>query len=429
MHVAITVRNLYFIVKTYSSLATACIDIAIYKLTTHKWDYNPKLRRMQKKIDKVYLAHMFHDDTYHFNINMLKDFMLTLASKGITRDDIKISLDRDYPIAALEGEMIKSIKLRDYQKQCNDILVKDDKNKYKLVDLATGKGKGIISIHAVLELNRRTMILIMPKYVDKWIEEILEVTDTTRDEIAVLQGSAKLLKILTEVESTGIEDLPYKFIILTTNTMYNFIKDYEQHYQEEYKYPIAPSELTRVLGVGTVLNDETHQQFHSIFRSMLFLDAKSFIGLSATLITRDKSLKRMYDLMFPGDARISNLVKLDKYINVYAVRYSISNPKLLQYKRPQGYNHNLLETSMLRRSVLLHSYIDMILEYLKSGYLDRREHGDKCLIFVASINLATLLTNKLRNKYSYLTVNRYVEDDEYDNIMTADITVTTHLSK
>ena len=428
MHVAITVRNMYFIVKTYSSLATSCIDIATFKLTTHRWDYNPRIKKMQKRIDKVYLAHINHDDTYHFNINMLKDFMLTLAYKGISREDINITLDRDYPIMPLDAEFSPDIKLRDYQQQGNDILVKNDNKKYKLVDLATGKGKGILSIHAMVEMNRRTLILILPRYVDKWVEEITEVTDTTLDEIAVLQGSSKVLKILDEVEEVGVEDLPYKFIILTTNTMYNFIKDYEQNYRNDYKYPITPMDLTRILGVGTIVNDETHQQFHSIFRSMLFLDGKQFIGLTATLVTKDKSLKRMYDLMFPGDARISNLVEIDKYINVYAVRYSISNTKIIQYKRPQGYNHNLFESSMLRRSRLLHSYIEMVLHYLKEGYIKRRVEKDKCLIFVASVNMATLLTNKIRNLYPNLVVNRYVEDDPYENIMEADITVSTHFS-
>ena len=430
MQIAITVRNLYFIVKPYSYLATAVIDITKVRLTTYKWVWDYKQKRNVRKSDKIYLANPKRENHYHFNINMLKDFMITLGQKGISRDDIDIKIDRDYVIEPLDVLFREDFKLRDYQQEYEDILLREDPNiKYKLVDLATGKGKGAISIHALVELNRRTMLLLLPKYVDKWIEELTDLTDLEIDDIYVVQGQDKLLNLLSMLEEVGKEELPYKVIIITTNTMYNFIKEYENNYgNEDYMYPIKPTELTRVLGVGVVLNDETHQQFHSVFRAALFLDAKLFIGLSATLINNDKSVTKMYNIMFPGTARISNIVGIDAFVDTYCVFYNVSNIKLVQHKRPQGYNHNLYESSMMRKSIMLYDYTKMILFYLKDGYLNRRVKGDKCLIYVASINYATYLTNVIKNKYPKLDVRRYVEDDPYENVMDSDICVSTLLS-
>jgi hypothetical protein len=92
---------------------------------------------------------------------------------------------------------------------------------------------------------------------------------------------------------------------------------------------------------------------------------------------------------------------------------------------PNGYSHTLLEQSIMRNNLLLRSYINMILYYIKDGYISRKKDGQRMLIFAATIRMCTILTNYIKKVYSNLDIRRYVEDDDYSNILEADICIST----
>lgn len=426
-HLVMVIRNLNFTVQPKSNLAEMQIQRVIARLTTHKWIWDPRARKNKRVVDREYLGYSKVDNSYRFNINMLKDFMLTIANSGINKDEISINIDKKYSPLFTDIEADTSRTPRDYQLTYIEELVKVDKTSpYKLVDLQTGKGKTYIAVKAISELNMLTMVLVLPKFIDKWISDVIELTNCTRDEIYVIKGGDTLRKLLVLSKD---EISNYKFIITSLRTIQNYIKEYESiNYLDEFSYDSIPSELTRSIGVGIILNDESHMDFFNVFKATTYLDAYRFIGLSATLVTKDKEAKRMQDIMFPSRSRISNIIDIDRFLNIYAVSYKIYNINKIQHRRQQGYNHNLFETSLMRSSKLLANYTDMILYYLKVGYKDRKKRGEKCVIFVASVNYATYLTNVISRKYKKLNVKRYVEDDPYDNIINGDITVTTILS-
>jgi len=427
--VKIIIRNLNYEVIPLCNSVMSSIEYMYTKLSTYTWIYDRQLKRNTREVDKVFVASIVHTASYRFNINTLRSFILVLGQRGIVADDIDLSFDKDYEIADIEMFINDEFTAREYQDKYVNILINNDANKYKLVDLEMGKGKSFIAMKALSILNSRAILLLLPKYIDKWIFDVQKLTDTTMDEIFVVQGSKGIHQLLNEVADVGIENLPYKFIILSSTTMQNYIRSYEQAtHIDEFDYSVPPQDFTRALGVGVVMNDETHQHFASIHKSMLYLDAKLFIGLSATLETKDPYITNMYKIMFPNDSRISNIVKPVAYIDVYAVRYEITTIKHLQFKRQQGYNHNLFETSLMRNSVLLRDYIDMIMYYLKIGHIDRAKPGQKCLIFCASVNFCTMLTNYIAKMYPEKDVRRYVADDPYENVIDADICVSTVIS-
>ena len=64
--------------------------------------------------------------------------------------------------------------------------------------------------------------------------------------------------------------------------------------------------------------------------------------------------------------------------------------------------------------------------FIDTEFLDKDyKKGNKLVIFVASIRFATMLTEYLKNRYKNLEVKRYVEDDEYENVIRPDIRVST----
>jgi len=423
--IKIVVNKLNYAVTIPDMRYKFLIEYMLVRLSTYSFRYDYKRKKNVRQVDKIYASEDDRRLTYRFNINTIKNFMLTLGNHGIGKDQILITRNENNYASKMDVSITEGYILRDYQKTYVDIITNGD-HPYSLVDLIMGYGKTVLSMYAVTKINEKTMILVLPKFIDKWVSDVTELADVSPEQILVIQGGDSLRSTIVE----HIDEQPdYKFIIMSMRTMYNYIKEYETVLSDdEFSYPVTPQDLLQALGVGTLLNDETHMEFHSVFRSALYLNANKFIGLSATLENLDKNMNRMYNIMFPGDARISGIVEYVPYIYATTVVYEVNSMKRINYRRPQGYSHNLLEQSILRNNLFLRGYTDMILKYVDSGYIKNRTNGDKALIFVASIKLASVLVNILKRKYDYLTINRYVEDDPYENLMDADICVSTVLS-
>jgi len=277
----------------------------------------------------------------------------------------------------------------------------------------------VIASDAVIKLNYRLGILILPKYIDKWIGDVKDLTNVDDEDIYIVRGGNSLIDLMEEENPT------YKIIIFSMRTVANYIKQYEE---TVFTYPVEPGRLMEHLGIGTLLNDETHQEHHALFKASLYFEVRKLIGLSATLVSNQADVNAMYQILLPDKKRISNLLEYEKYLNVKAINYRLEFTRGIQYQRQQGYSHNLYEQSIMRNNVLLRDYIDMILYYIAEGYISRRKQGEKLLIFAASIRMCTILRNYVSDVYKNLDVRRYVEDDPYENLMEGDIVITTVLS-
>jgi len=145
------------------------------------------------------------------------------------------------------------------------------------------------------------------------------------------------------------------------------------------------------------------------------------------MVSDDAKTNYMYRLIYPDADRATNLVAYDKYIHVEAVGYRMAKFRM-NYKTPMGYNHIMFEKSIMKFPKALEHYMTMVDYYVTERYYKYREENDKCLIFFASVDMCTLFTNFLSRKYTDLDVKRYVEQDPYENVLTADICVSTNKS-
>jgi len=424
--IKININNFNYVVTLPNMRYKRIIDYMLSRLSTYGFRYDYRTKKSIRTLDKVYAGIIDYKLEYRFHINTLKNFILTLGNNGIGKEDVIITRNGLFKPAKIDLSINKKYILRDHQDDYQSALLRNSAPTFQLVDLIMGGGKSLIAMSTVVKLNMRTMIMVLPKFIDKWKSDVLELTSVKENEIAVIQGSGKLNKILAEFESGNAE---YKFIIVSIRTIHNYIKTYENNTDdEEFGYVTTPEMFLETMKVGIVVNDETHMEFHSVFRTALYFDTHMFIGLSATLEDNDKNQTRMYDIMFPEGARISGLLEHKPYVHVHAVRYEISDIKYVNYKRPQGYSHNLYEQSILHSNIFLRSYLKMVEYYVRTGHMERKSKGDKCVVYVASIRMATLMTNRFQDLYPELDVRRYIEDDPYENIIEADLTVTTVLS-
>jgi len=418
--VTLIIRNHSFVVTDIKSdIVYNVMNGVNRKLTTYTFEYNHKLRKRVRVPSRRYYVSLEHIDTYIYSINTFKYFVSRLYSYGLVKDEIDIVDSREYKYDKLNLKFNKDFKLRENQIPYIEAILPYAPS--KLIDARTGIGKSLMASYIVHKLNMKVFILILPKYIQKWIDDVkLYYPNIKDDDIYVIRGGDSLANLIESKQK-------YKIIIASVRTMVNYIKDFEK---EEFMYSVEPINLMEHLKVGIVLNDESHQEYHAVFRCMMYFNAHRLLGLSATLVSDDYTTNKMYSLLYPEKYRASNLVKIKKYTIVKSIRYRIESVSRLNYLSPQGYNHIKLEQSIMRNSTLLKYYLEMIDYYVQNEYIKHRvvKDNDKLLIFCASINMCTLVANHYSKKYNDLDVRRYVEDDPYENLLEADICVSTHNS-
>lgn len=276
------------------------------------------------------------------------------------------------------------------------------------------------------KLHHRTMIMVLSGYVDKWIADVEKTIDIDPGDIIVIQGSQSL-KNLTYSEPSA------KFIIVSLNTIKNYFKAYEEHPtdMEALGYAYPPEELCERLDIGNIIIDEVHQHLHAVYKLLTYTHVPKVIALSATLISDDPIIKIVQQRMFPKEIRFDK-IKFDQYIHCYSMSYFFNDMNKEKIRTTEfgskNYSHNAFEKSLMRRHNVLMNYYKMIDNMIRLGYLEQYQRGDKLAIYVSSIAMAESLTNWLKQKYPDLDIRRYVEQDPYENVIDADIRVTTVLS-
>lgn len=376
---------------------------------------------------KRYISKIKNYPIYYFHVNQFFHLYHYLKKKNIyLHVDEKYDY-RDYEVEDANITVREKWKLRDYQEPIVNFLL-ENPSKSKLVPLATGKGKTLISLYATAKLRRRIGIIILPTYIDKWVNDIVNIHETKKEDIMVIQGS-KALKALIELAKEN--QLDNNYYIFSSRTLQEFISQFEENPEliKEY-YGIEPIELFPLLGIGVLINDEAHQHFHAIFRILLHTNVKYHIGLTATLMSDDYVIRRVHKIVYPEKAIYHDQL-IEQYIDVYAISYGISQ-NVRKYIKTTNYgsnfySHIVFEQSVTRKDFLREKYIKIIKDTIDTYYIEDYQEKDKLLIFVSTVNFASILVERLRFEYPHLVVNRYCEDDPYENL-NADIIVSTIIS-
>lgn len=424
LRVAIVIYNTHYTVKVYDMSIHDIIKKLCDELTTYRYDIvmQQGYSKFKKKPyyvkvkDNEFFYFNKKTNQYNFPINTNRNFLLLLGNFGVRRDEISLTLNKSYAAETIELKIREVFIPRPYQHKYMKALTDNNSKNIMLIDLRTGHGKTLIFLLAAIKLRRRIGILIKPAYIDKTILDLKRYLYIEDDEIYVIQGSASLIDLMQHPNPQ------YKVIIFSMRTMQNYIDNYVTG---DFNYPVDPTDVFRQLKIGTLFNDETHQEFHALFMILLHCDVNTVIGSTATFESSDPYMNKMYEYLFPLTHRVSNLVEYEKYTHIYAIQYETNSMRGIQFKRARGYSQTLYEQSILRNNLLLRDYLNMISYYVTEGYYKRKVKGDKMLIFASSINMCTIITNHLSQKFKDLDVRRYVEDDSYDNLMQAEITVST----
>ncbi len=280
-----------------------------------------------------------------------------------------------------------------------------------------------IAMRSAELIGERVLLTMKGGYTKKWREDLKDGYGYGPKEI-VIPGSTKDLRVLIALGKQGL--ITQKFIMISNKLLYGFLKHYESTNGDTTFYGCAPHELCEVLGVGFVIRDEVHQEFHFNFRLDLYTHVKKTLNLSATLISDNPIINTMYKLMMPMLTRFGNGT-YNKYIDVIAVQYHMLNERVVRCQNLafKSYSHVLFEQSIMKNAALTKQYFDFIYEIYAEHYLKDRQPGMKSLVFFATVDMCTCFADYMLRRVDKLVVKRYTQEDDYSNILTAELVVTT----
>jgi len=329
-------------------------------------------------------------------------------------------------------------QLRDYQEPIVEYLARPsvrvtDPDEYiktaptysRFVGIQTGKGKTLSALAAAAQLNTRIMVLIKPAYTEKWGKDVVSILQVETKELMSVSGSSQLKGII-ELAQQG--ELHSKVILMSTRTHQNFFKN-EDDWPGSWKelgYGCAPDQLMATLGIGVVLCDEIHQEFHANFKAMLHMHVPHLIAMSATLVHLDHFMIRMYKYAFPPEHRYQGM-DYDRYIKYFPVEYGLKTTERIRTSEwgDTRYSHNAYEQSIMRYVPLFNAYKQLLYWNIEIGYIKDYLPGDRAAVYASTIQMCTELCAFLKAKYPHLSVARYVEDDPYEQVIESDIRVST----
>lgn len=364
---------------------------------------------------------------YRFHINQFNDFMKHLSNMQVLPHVYEMVKNEVHSGLDVHLNVLAKWILRDYQVPVVDYLISEKPCYIKLLETQTGSGKSLMSVYGLSKLSKRFVIIIKPMYIDKWKSDLKEILGLTKDEVTVVQGAPDLMSLITSAKDGTLES---KAIIISNRTLQSWLKTYEKTGDcTHLGYDCNPAELFQILDAGVRLIDEVHQDFHLNFKIDLYTNVSHSISLSATLKADDPFLNRMYEMTYPREIRYAGLA-YNKYAYAYSWVYQVKDPLKIRTTEwgSTVYSHHAFERSVMNNRDVIRDYLNMIVKSIEQFFLQKYVKGDRLLIYCASIQLCTIVTERLCKEYPNLVTKRYVEDDSYENLMEADVSVSTLLS-
>lgn len=382
---------------------------------------------------KIFAIKTKNDKEYRFHIGQLQEFYKYLEDTFI---DPSFYETRDYELykaKPIKLNLKPNYVLRAYQEEAKTFVLNEEVTDFhtRLVTIATGLGKGVISLACVAALQNKFLVVVLAKFAEKWAIEVAEKTDIPSKEIMIIQGSGQLKGIIQAAQENP--DAVKKCTIISLTTLQNFYKTYEENPDgDDIKhYGIKPEELCSTLGVGSVIIDEVHEHLHGVYKFMCYTHVPKIITLSGTVISDDAFIERIHKIMFPKEIRFDN-IKMNKYIKVYPISYVFKDFLSSKIRTTEfgsrSYSQVAFEQSLIKQKHIFNNYLLMIYKLIELGYLSNYQKGDKLAIYAGRSSMCTEITEYLKRRLPHMDVRRYVEEDPYENVIEADIRVTTIIS-
>lgn len=367
---------------------------------------------------------------FRFNIEQLNGLLDFFEKQYIGPTDIDIKSKEHIKGDEVHIKLRSGWVLRDYQVEVKKFILNKDvsNSRSRLASLPTGTGKTVIALGTAVEMNTRIGIPSPAGYTDKWKKDVLEQYELDEDQVYMATSRIKLIKAF-KLAKTGIK---YPVYIFSQETLASFFKEFEKNYFEgiEDYWNCHPEDFLELLGIGVTIIDETHEAINMVFRMMTYMNVPLIIGLSGTLRSRDEFILKIQGLMYPAEIRYDK-VKMAKYIAFKPTIYTFANFFKSGIKT-MAFGNNMYSQAIFEASVyknknktIFKNFLEMIDHYFVEDYVKRKIEGKKCAIYVARVELCSLIVAYLKKKHPEMDIRKYTGEDPFENAIEADVRVTT----
>lgn len=381
-------------------------------------------RQFRRGMIKIFAGAASDRRFFHFHRHQYQALLDMFSKVGINTSSLNITHVPLYTPAPAAFRYHDPRTPRDYQAPIIDYVV--DEGHTKVVTLNPGEGKTFIALKAIHRLGVRTFFCIQPKYMKKWIIDAKEAFDLRKGDIIKVQGSKELQQV---IELAKEDQLDAQIIICSNKTFQMYLKAYEKASGDLHQigYGCAPIDFYKTLKIGFKVVDEVHESFHLNFRQDVYCHVPKTLSLSGTLESDDAFINKMNRIVFPPHLRYHRERK-NAFTTCRALFYAINDvDQRVSYINPtlQMYSHVRFEQSVMKRKKLLNAYMDMVCDIFYEEFLQKRLDGQKCLIFFATVEMVNLFYEEMKRRYSAFDIARYVQGDEYEEMLEAEIVVST----
>lgn len=293
-----------------------------------------------------------------------------------------------------------------------DFLVKDPKPR-KGLNLITGFGKTSVSTYCASKIGLVTMI-VMGSNLAQWLQSIAKQTDIDREftyidskaytdnykwvrlindqckekgsRIYLICGSESIFRLVKD-------KIHPEIFICSISTLRDFVNR-EQIYNT---LPIDYNGFLKEYGVGIKIVDEAHQNFHVNNKIDLISNIKFNWYMTATFMKNGIQASRIFDIVYPTDMKFGDS-KGKPHVNttVYAFRGSVPAHFV---KRKRGYSAVKYEQYLCKRPMHLKDFLEnLVLMEVHVHFILKRNPGEKCIIFVATTQMALKIRDFLNQE-------------------------------
>lgn len=361
----------------------------------------------------------------YLHIKTFEDFKNSLMSNGVKSDEYEIVYHRAKKGLKVDIRFIAPFKLSELQERCLDFI--REPVTIRVAPLQTGKGKTALALYYMCEYGERTLITMNAKYIPRWIQDLVgdeAKVDLTDDDLLVVKGLDQLKKYLLMAKEGTLD---FKVMLISNTTLDIFHKDYLANPKPWKKYGLKHiTDFYVIFKFGFRIRDEAHEHLHFNFRFDLFTHVGKSLDLSATLVFDDQGTEKMSQIIYPIDCRF-NQGKWDQYIEVWSVEYSLKAGTKLKWTQGFNgpYNHNQFEMSILKNKNYLESYLGIIRAVVQELFIDVQLEDEKSFVYCSTKEMCSKVSAYLQDRFPDKTVNRYIGEDPYENLLTAELIVTT----
>lgn len=417
----ITIGNQSIILTSNDNRLRLILSQLISHLTLFDVVMNPISKKFEKVPKMFFYIFKEYDNNFDFLIskNSLNELLYYIHQNNFDKTQLKI-FKRIYKHAKVDITLNEKTIPRENQTIYIDNIVKSDISNI-LIDLPPGYGKSLIGFFSMVKLGTRSAVLIKPSYLKKWIDDIKKYSPKMKDdEFFIIKGGDSLTKLFS-LSKTELENI--KIYVISMRTITNYFNSY---YSDDFSYPVTPYQFMEYTGITNILNDESHKEFESLFKIILWMDPSKLIGMSATMESDKKNMNYFYNLIYPKKHRLISMFGIKKYAHMIFYTYKLNQGIFIPHKSMMGYNHIMFEQNVMKNIKLLKDYVQMIKDIADTYYYARKNKGEKLLILFSTIDMCSIMTKAFKEHYRELSIKRYVEKDDYYDMLTGDVVISTN---